>query len=102
MYGQHDHARALRGLAMQRVGDEIRIRREKAGMTLRALARAIDVSPPFMSDVEHGRRTTTKLSEIETTLKLKPGSLWAVAGLCRHCGGSGLASPTPGAGKQER
>ena len=91
MYGKHDYARALRALAMTRVGDEIRKRREAAGMTLRSLARSIDVSPPFMSDVEHGRRTTTKLTEIETVLNLKPGSLWAVAGLCRHCGGSGLS-----------
>lgn len=99
MYGQHDYARALRSVAMARVGDEIRKRREAAGVTLRALARAIEVSPPFLSDVEHGRRTTTKLTEIETVLNLKTGSLWAVAGLCRHCGGSGLA-PEPGKEKR--
>jgi ribosome-binding protein aMBF1 (putative translation factor) len=98
MYGQHDHARMLRGLAMSRVGDKIRERREKAGMTLRALARIIDVSPPFLSDVEHGRRTTTKLAEIENALKLKRGSLWAVAGLCRHCGGTGLRDHEKGGG----
>lgn len=91
MYGKHDHARALRSIAMSRVGEEIRKRREAEGVTLRALARAIGVSPPFLSDVEHGRRTTTKLTEIETVLNLKPGSLWAVAGFCRHCGGSGLS-----------
>jgi ribosome-binding protein aMBF1 (putative translation factor) len=95
---KHDHARMLRGLAMARVGDEIRERRERAGMTLRALARAIDVSAPFMSDVEHGRCTTTKLTEIESVLKLKRGSLWAVAGLCRHCGGSGLSDHEKGGG----
>lgn len=92
MYGQHRAAAAERAIAMQRVGDEIRIKREAAGITLRGLARAIGVSAPFMSDVEHGRRSTTRLTEIEVALGLRKGQLWKVAGLCRHCGGSGLAA----------
>ena len=92
MYGRQRHESAMRALAMARIGDMIRETREKCGMTLRGLARAIDISAPMMSDVEHGRRTTKRLTEIERVLKLKPGTLWEAAGLCRHCGGSGLAA----------
>ncbi len=99
MYGRQRYESAMRALAMSRVGDMIRVQREKRGMTLRGLARAIDVSAPMMSDVEHGRRTTKRLSEIERVLKLKPGMLWEAAGLCRHCGGTGLAARTPDAGR---
>lgn len=46
--------------AMQDAGAALRIRREGKRMTLRALAEALDVSAPFLVDVEHGRR---RLSE---------------------------------------
>src|SRR5690349_4900920 len=38
------------------LGEVIRELREKADMSLRELAKKIDVSPPFLSDVELGRR----------------------------------------------
>lgn len=37
-------------------GEGWRLAREAKGMTLRALAAAAGISPPFQSDVEHGRR----------------------------------------------
>lgn len=42
--------------AMTDAGTALRLRREEERMTLRALAEAIGVSAPFLSDVEHGRR----------------------------------------------
>jgi predicted transcriptional regulator len=50
-------------------GTELRERREAKKMTLRALAEALDVTAPFLSDVEHGRRRlsiehATKADEI--------------------------------------
>jgi transcriptional regulator with XRE-family HTH domain len=41
---------------IETLGDAIRWGREQRGVTLRALARKLDVSAPFLSDVEHGRR----------------------------------------------
>ena len=38
------------------LGQFVRQLREKAGFSLRELARALDISPPFLSDVELGRR----------------------------------------------
>ena len=41
------------------LGEALRYAREQKGLTLRALARAVEVSAPFVSDLEHNRRTTT-------------------------------------------
>lgn len=46
--------------AMQDMGETLRRRREEKRITLRAMAEALGVSAPFLSDVEHGRR---RLSE---------------------------------------
>ncbi len=40
-------------------GQRIRDRREKAGKSLRWLAHEMDKSPPYMSDLERGRRNWT-------------------------------------------
>ena len=37
----------------------LRRRREKTGMSLRALAKQLGYSTPYLSDVERGRRNTT-------------------------------------------
>lgn len=42
-------------------GQAIRHLRELRGMTLRALAREVELSAPFVSDIEHDRRSTPKL-----------------------------------------
>ncbi len=41
------------------LGEQLRKAREDKRMTLRALARAMDVSAPFLSNVEHDRRSLT-------------------------------------------
>lgn len=50
------------------VGQRIRELREKKGMTLHRLAEAVGISPSFLSDVEHGRRGTSKMPEIASVL----------------------------------
>jgi transcriptional regulator with XRE-family HTH domain len=40
----------------QTLGGKLRALREQADLSLRELAKAVDVSPPFLSDVELGRR----------------------------------------------
>ena len=83
-------------LAMVRVGEEIRRLREARGMTLRALAQKLDVSAPYMSDVEHGRRALAheRLIDVAAHLRTTPKKLADVAGVCTHCMGSGYA-PRP-------
>jgi|SRR5581483_10903101 len=54
------------------LGETIRTYREEAGLSLRELARRVNVSAPFMSDVELGRRFPKEetLMEIATVLKV--------------------------------
>lgn len=54
--------------SIETLGEAIRYLRAKRGMTLRALARKLDVSAPFLSDVEHNRRRTDKLKEFAEAL----------------------------------
>jgi transcriptional regulator with XRE-family HTH domain len=46
---------------LKTLGAAIRYLREKRGLTLRALATAVKISAPFLSDIEHNRRSTDKL-----------------------------------------
>ena len=57
------------------LGDAIRLLRESRGLTMRALATAIDVSPAFLCDLEHGRRNTVRLAAVESALYVKHGEL---------------------------
>lgn len=50
------------------LGDAVRWLREQRGMTLRALAKKVDVTAPFLSDLEHNRRKTDKLAAIARAL----------------------------------
>jgi transcriptional regulator with XRE-family HTH domain len=50
------------------LGEAIRYLREQHGMTLRALARKVGLSAPFISDMEHNRRNTEKLPLIAEVL----------------------------------
>jgi transcriptional regulator with XRE-family HTH domain len=50
------------------LGEAVRFLREQRGLTLRELARRIGVSAPFLSDVEHNRRSTEKLNELASAL----------------------------------
>ena len=60
---------------IDRLGAAIRYLREKKGMSLRALAKEVSLSAPFLSDVEHGRRNTDKLAEIASVLGVDIGML---------------------------
>lgn len=68
---------AAKGSPMLPLGDAIRERRVAARMTLRAMAKALGVSAPFMSDVEHGRRRLSedKVVALEKLFRCKRGEL---------------------------
>ena len=51
-------------------GEVVRTLRIKQGLTLRQLASEVGVSAPFLSDVEHGRRSTEKLAELAKALRV--------------------------------
>ncbi len=53
------------------LGEAIRLLREAQGLTLRELASRVDVSAPFLSDLEHNRRSTDKLAEIAKALGIE-------------------------------
>lgn len=61
-------------------GDAVRYLRDQRGLTLRALARAIDVSAPFLSDIEHNRRNTDKLDALADALRCSVDELKALDG----------------------
>ena len=50
------------------LGQKIRELRERKGMSLRVLATKAEVSAPFLSDLEHGRRGTEQLDKIAKAL----------------------------------
>jgi transcriptional regulator with XRE-family HTH domain len=53
---------------VETLGDAVRYLREKRGLTLRALAKAVGVSAPFLSDLEHNRRRTDRIAEFAREL----------------------------------
>jgi len=57
------------------LGQAIRTFREKRGLSLRALARAVGLSAPFLSDLEHDRRNTDKLPAIARALGVRAREL---------------------------
>jgi transcriptional regulator with XRE-family HTH domain len=81
-----------RRLVMLRVGEEIyRLRQGK--LTLRALAAKVGLSAPFLSDVEHGRRSVRRhLGKLAKALGVKPSHFAEVCGICPKCGGTGVLS----------
>ena len=64
-------------------GSGWRAAREKAGLTLRGLADLAGVSPPFLSDVEHGRRGFSPGTEAKVRAALGLGP--APAAPSPHC-----------------
>jgi transcriptional regulator with XRE-family HTH domain len=57
------------------LGAAIRFLRAERGLTLRELARQVGVSAPFLSDVEHNRRSTERLPELALALRIAPEAL---------------------------
>lgn len=45
---------------MQTLGEYIRAKRDEADLTLRELARQLGITPPFLSDIELGRRNPSE------------------------------------------
>ena len=62
---------------MKTLGDRIRERREELDLSLREFAKQVNCSPPFISDVEHGRRFPSEqmLELMAKALRLKLGDL---------------------------
>ena len=58
---------------MKTFGERIRERREELDLSLREFAKQVNCSPPFISDVEHGRRFPSEqvLELMAQVLKLK-------------------------------
>src|ERR1700749_2158946 len=50
-------ANGVRGPLAEPVGEGLRKHRQEAGMSLRALAREVGVSPSLISQIEHGKAT---------------------------------------------
>lgn len=59
------------------LGEVIRALRDKAGLSLRELAKSVDVSAPFLSDVELGRRYPSEevLGKVAKALKVSAEEL---------------------------
>lgn len=59
------------------LGQRIRERREELDLSLREFAKQLDCSPPFVSDVEHGRRFPSEdmLGQMARLLKLEVAEL---------------------------
>lgn len=55
-------------VATETLGQAIRRTRMSKGLSLRDLAYLVGVSPPFLSDLEHDRRSTRRLREIAAAL----------------------------------
>jgi transcriptional regulator with XRE-family HTH domain len=52
------------------LGEAVRLLREEKKMTLRALAEKTGLTAPFLSDLEHNRRSTNKLAELAAALEV--------------------------------
>lgn len=65
------------------LGEMIQQGRKKKRMTLRAVARVIGVSAPFMSDVEHNRHALTdeRIEQVAKLLDLDVAAMKSVNGL---------------------
>lgn len=57
------------------LGEVLRRLREYRNMSLRQLAAQVGVSAPFLSDLEHNRRSTDKLHELSSALEVPVADL---------------------------
>ena len=71
------HCKLYKLTFMEGIGPFIRRRRDELDMSLRELAKKLDCSPAFISDIELGRRHPSEkvLTEIARVLKVKPEEL---------------------------
>lgn len=77
---ERSHPRQHRRLlpSQKTLGQTIRELRELKGLTLRALAKLVGVSAPFLCDVEQDRRKTKCLDELAKALDVPPEKLRAL------------------------
>lgn len=57
------------------LGEAVRLLREAQGLTLRALAKKVGVTAPFLSDLEHGRRQTNQYAALAEALEVQVDEL---------------------------
>jgi transcriptional regulator with XRE-family HTH domain len=65
------------------LGQALYYAREQRRFTVRQLARKVGLSPAFICDIEHDRRSTTKLPELAQALKIPLRELESRAGVNR-------------------
>lgn len=70
------------GAAPNTLGSVVRLARAASGLTIRELARRADLSPGYLSDVEHGNRIPAEnaMERLAVALELHPAFLAATAG----------------------
>lgn len=76
------HVRSLANMANTTLGDEIRRARVLAGHGLRELARSLDITPSYLSDIENDRRVPSEevLQNLASALRLDFDRLMGLAG----------------------
>lgn len=76
------HVRFLADMANTSLGDEIRRARVLAGHGLRELARTLDITPSYLSDIENDRRVPSEevLHALASALNLDFDRLMGLAG----------------------
>lgn len=81
-----------RDRALQRLGATLRKLREACGISLTDMARHLQVSEPYLHDVEFGNRTMTeeRIRAIAARLDVAPETLLAIRGFCPCCDGTGF------------
>ena len=56
--------------SIETLGDAIRWARRERKLSLRGMAEGVGFSAPFLSDLEHGKRRTSRLPEIAALLRV--------------------------------
>ena len=65
-------------------GERVRRLRMARGLSLRQLAKVVGVSAPFLSDLEHDRRNTSRLEELAKALGVSVSTLEESAPVSRE------------------
>ena len=65
---------------VQTFGQAVRWAREQRGKTLRGLAREMGITAPAVCDIEHDRRSTSRVEQIATILQVEQKDLEARLG----------------------
>jgi transcriptional regulator with XRE-family HTH domain len=79
------------------IGAKLRLLRAQKGVSMRWLASRMNVSYPFLCDIEHGRRRLSAARAVDAAraLNVDPDEILMGLGFCPHCKGSGRAEDVP-------